>query len=229
MGHISRFDITDLTVRYGLQYFVETGVGQCESLFHVARNHPFVAYYSCDWDEIMVRGSRWRLRDDPRVLIIHARSTNFLQMVLGWMPASMPCFFWLDAHFPGTGHPDEKLRLPLQDELEIIANMRREGRDVIAIDDLRLFDQGPFEEPLQDDLREWAAAEKGIGFVYDTLARTHDIACFYDGGGYVLATPSAKYSAMTDTPREMNADADPERRRTDRASEHPPQECSAHL
>lgn len=189
MGFVTHFDIAELTERFGLEYFVETGTGQAESLTAVTAQHPFRAYHSCDWDEIMVRGSRYRMQDDPRVTIAHARSTEFLEALLSWLPRCSPVLFWLDAHFPWTNRPDSNLILPLAQELAIIARMRPEGRDVIAIDDLAIYADGPFHEPLVDELRQYCPAERGIGFIYEAIGTTHYIECHYDDGGYILATP----------------------------------------
>lgn len=194
MGFVTHFDIADLTKRFGLLYFVETGTGQAESLTAVTAQHPFRAYHSCDWDEIMVRGSRYRMQGDPRVTIAHARSTEFLEALLGWLPRHSPILFWLDAHFPWTNRPDADLILPLAQELAIIARLRPEGRDVIAIDDLCIYADGPFREPLVDDLRQYCPPERGIGFVYEAIGATHHIECHYDDGGYILATPMRENS-----------------------------------
>jgi hypothetical protein len=129
------------------------------------------------------------MQDDPRVTIAHARSTEFLAALLSWLPRCSPVLFWLDAHFPWTNRPDSNLILPLAQELAIIARMRPEGRDVIAIDDLAIYADGPFREPLVDELRQYCPTDRGIGFVYDTLGATHYIECHYDDGGYILATP----------------------------------------
>ena len=195
MGKATRFDIADLTKRYGLQYFVETGTGQAESLTEVVERHPFRGYYSCDWDEIMIMGSRYRLRDHPDVHIAHARSTDFLETLLLWLPRSSPVLFWLDAHFPGNSVRDDGLRLPLASELGIIARLRPEGRDVIMVDDLAIYLDGSFDVPLPDELRQWCPKERDIGFVFETLGNTHNVAWYYDGGGYIIATPNEKYPA----------------------------------
>ena len=189
MGFVTHFDIAELTERFGLLYFVETGTGQAESLTAVTAQHPFRAYHSCDWDEIMVRGSRYRMQDDPRVTIAHARSTEFLEALLAWLPRCSPILFWLDAHFPFTNQASGELILPLASELEIITRLRPDGRDVIAIDDLAIYADGPFREPLVEGLRPWCPTERGIGFVYEAIGASHYIECHYDDGGYILATP----------------------------------------
>ncbi|HEY4153523.1 MAG TPA: hypothetical protein VGM38_09400 [Pseudolysinimonas sp.] len=193
MGTVTHFDIGQLTELYDLHYFVETGVGQAVSLAEVVENHFFRAYYSCDWDEIMVRASRHRMADNPCVHIEHARSADFLSSLLEHLPRSSPILFWLDAHFPMTNKADDGLVLPLASELDIIARLRPEGRDVIAIDDLAIYTDGPFQTPLIEGLRPWCPEERGIRFVHEAIGKTHHIELSYDDGGYILATPSESY------------------------------------
>jgi hypothetical protein len=192
MGTARHFDIAKLTELYDLHYFVETGVGQAVSLAEVVENHFFRAYYSCDWDEIMVRSSRHRMAGHPYVHIEHARSTEFLESLLLYLPQTSPILFWLDAHFPLTNSGSPDLVLPLASELEVIARLRPDGLDVIAIDDLAIYTEGPFETPLIEELRPWCPEERNIDFVKKTLGKTHKIECLYEDGGYILATPGEK-------------------------------------
>ena len=189
MGKVTHFDIAGLIRQYDLQYFVETGTGQGESLAAIIE-YPFRAYYSCDWDEIMIIGSRYRMRDYPDVHIAHARSTEFLETLLSWLPRERPILFWLDAHFPGTAERDHNLRLPLATELDTIMRLRPEGRDVIAIDDLAIYIDGEFGLPLLEELRPWCPVNRDIDFVHAALGGTHRIECSDDDGGYLLAVPS---------------------------------------
>lgn len=192
MGNISHFDIDLLKKRFGLEYFVETGVGKALSLVHVVNNYPFRGYYSCDWDELQVRGARYCLRDSPDVQIAHARSTEFLETLLSWLPKDKPILFWLDAHFPDWCDPDDPpLYLPLANELKIIARLRPEGKDVVAIDDLAIYLDGQYDVPLDPQVRPWCPEDRNIDFVHEAIGGTHDIRCLSADGGYILATPKA--------------------------------------
>jgi hypothetical protein len=189
MGCISRLDIAALIKQYDLQYFVETGVGQAISLVHMVNFFPMRAYYSCDYDEVIVRAAQWSLQKAPDVHIVHARSKEFLETLLSWLP-QQPILFWLDAHFAAWANSDDRrLYLPLADELSVIRRLRPEGRDVIVMDDAAIYVDGPFQIPLDPGMRPTCPEERDIDFVHETLDGTHHIKVLYSDGGYVLATP----------------------------------------
>jgi hypothetical protein len=196
MGYLGRFSISELAGQYAFGYFVETGTGHGASLDYAARWN-FRALHSCDVDPVLLDQAKLRYADNQRVFLEQESSTVFLQHVLQRLPQSTPILFWLDAHFPGIwsgaapdAEPDAVLRLPLEEELQLIANTRLFGRDIIVIDDLRIYEEGPFTSgALPDDLRPWCPTERNIDFIYRIMGPTHDIARFYEHEGYILLTP----------------------------------------
>jgi hypothetical protein len=110
------------------------------------------------------------------------------------------CLFWLDAHFPGAdaGMKDyddvkyETLRLPLVNEIETICQLRKKCKDVLIIDDLRIYEDGPFENgnvpvdalPFED---------RNINFIYQSFKKSHVILKSYLDEGYILIFPKTKY------------------------------------
>lgn len=54
------------------------------------------------------------------------------------------CVFWLDAHYP-KDYNAEGEELPLVEELKIIAKYRQDKKDLILIDDLRIYIHGNFQ------------------------------------------------------------------------------------
>jgi hypothetical protein len=107
-----------------------------------------------------------------------------------------PIFFWLDAHFPGAdgglldynAEADESVRCPLESELEVISKGRPAAGDVILIDDLRIYENGPFEHgDMAPDIRR--PPGNGIDFIYRLFGDTHHIIKLYYDEGYVLLLP----------------------------------------
>src|SRR5207244_971424 len=88
---------------------------------------------------------------EPRVNLFAGPSPDVLRQLLGQIP--MPIVFWLDAHYPGAHHnaltydavSEQYLRLPLEHELAVIKELRGGQRDVILIDDLRIYERDHFE------------------------------------------------------------------------------------
>jgi hypothetical protein len=110
-----------------------------------------------------------------------------------------PALFWLDAHFPGahTGatydaEKDAGRRLPLEAEIEAIARARlRSGaRDVLLIDDARIYQPGPYAGgDLPADWPPLAGIKRSLDFVRDLYRRTHGIVVDYADQGYVMVVP----------------------------------------
>lgn len=106
--------------------------------------------------------------------------------------------FFLDAHFPGADfhlasyfdEKDENIRIPLKRELQTIVKYKKGfENDVFVIDDLRIYEDGPFEGgnwPLRA-----ALGSDGIDFVFDLLNNTHNISKNYKSQGYIIALPKS--------------------------------------
>jgi len=196
MGFLARFNINELAMHYSFGYFVETGTGHGASLDYAA-TWNFRALHSCDVDPVLLDVVKARYAGNSRVFLEQESSSVFLEEVLRRIPQTTPILFWLDAHFPGIWsgaapgvEPDTKRRLPLERELQLIHEGRILGRDIIAIDDLRIYEDGPFGSGLlPDDMRPWCPAERNINFVHAIMDQTHDVQCFYEHEGYMLLTP----------------------------------------
>ena len=143
--------------------------------------------------------ARERFASDPRVRILNEASESALARVLPTIGRDRPILFWLDAHFPGAdfglaGYGDERnpdLRLPLERELDLIARLRRPCRDVILVDDLRIYEDGPFE---MGNVPEFAQTlppdRRNIDFIArGPLTATHEVQKLYQHTGYALILP----------------------------------------
>ena len=129
-----------------------------------------------------------------RVKILRMESSLFMQMVCrSGLP---PALFWLDAHYPGAdvglaGYADEadaSLRLPLREELEQIAR-HRAGRDVILIDDLRIYETGDWDDgPLPPDA-PGNPTPGGADWMRALFAGTHRAVTVNRDQGYLMLLP----------------------------------------
>jgi hypothetical protein len=106
--------------------------------------------------------------------------------------------FWLDAHFPGahgggqdyTAEPSVIVRLPAALEVDLIRKARPAERDVLLIDDARIYQPGPYDAGnLPDDWPPLAGIERSLRFVRDAYGATHGIVIDYADQGYVMVCP----------------------------------------
>ena len=136
---------------YNIDNFVETGTGAAEVVRSISNIKSDLNIHTIEIIEEIFNKNK----------ISHSYLTN-VNWHLGQssevMPEILPqlegnTLFWLDAHFPGAdfglaSYGDEEdldKRLPLRSELEIIVKGRDVSNDVFVIDDLRVYEDGPFE------------------------------------------------------------------------------------
>jgi len=123
---------------------------------------------------------------------------NALSSVLNEIAASKKIVYWLDAHFPGAdfglssydGTADRNLRIPLESELRKICQLRDVKNDIFIIDDLRIYEDGPFQNGNWPERLKLGGS--GIGFVYELLDKTHHIQRDYRDEGYIVCLPREK-------------------------------------
>lgn len=149
MGSIRNLNIADLINKYKTSVFLETGSGYGTGIFY-ALQFPFGTIFSVEIDKEQSDLLNKFFRFDPRVKIFNDSSYNFLNNILPRIPFNIPCFIFLDAHFPGadlgkaqfSDEKNENIRMPLNEELKLIKRMRADNgaKDVILIDDVMLYD-----------------------------------------------------------------------------------------
>ena len=118
----------------------------------------------------------------------NADSAAGLAKLLPWIEEG-PALFWLDAHLPQryAGSPDVAT-FPLEAELRLICGQRDTSGDVFLMDDLRIYEDGPFRAgPYTLDIPRPAG---GAGFVTELLGATHEVTKSYLDEGYIVALPS---------------------------------------
>lgn len=196
MGSISWYNVGAAIREHGCRHFVETGTGRGTSMRHAAQ-FPFETLWTVDIDPL---ASELAALDDFRIREVIGKSVPFLARACTEIPADEPILFWLDAHFPGCDRPAQRwgeeypinTRLPLARELETIVGLRH-GRDIIVIDDLRIYADLDFTSgQLPDNLRPLCPQDRNLRFIEEILGKSHDFAVYLSGEGYGIATPKVQ-------------------------------------
>ncbi len=181
--------------KYGIREMIETGTGDGSSISFV--KEAIYRIYSFEINTEIYKKVWEKFAPNKDIRIYNTDSVFGLKKLFKYYNFRDPILFFLDAHFPGAdfgyaGYEDEKkpdIRIPLQQELEVIVKSRGEDikKDVFIIDDLRIYEDGPYEEG------DWPLRSKiggdGIEFIYDLFAETHYIKKDYRYQGFVLLTP----------------------------------------
>lgn len=193
MGSIKRFNVSKLREIYDLKFFFETGTWKGDGLAYASKS-SFNKLYSSEIIDAIAIKAESRFKKDERIKIINDSSINALKNYLPQIDG--PCMFWLDAHFPGAEEglndynetQDETLKLPLHEELNIIAARKNLYNDVIIIDDLRIYEEGDFKNGnLPPHIKR---PSKGLGyFVENLFSNTHKILKSYEDEGYLYLIP----------------------------------------
>jgi hypothetical protein len=173
---------------------VETGTGSGISLRY-AREHPFDAIYSIEIIPEQMEKLRPQFADDPRIHLILGESTTVLRDLLPTLNANT--IFWLDAHMPGADlgmarynqNWNVTVAFPLQRELEMIRDMRTGFRDVILIDDLRIYERDNFEKGNAAEVVPGSQWPTDSRFLYTTFEKTHESHRFLKDEGYLALLP----------------------------------------
>lgn len=194
MGSLMRFKLDDFVAAYRLQAFVETGTARGDSIAYAALRPEFARLLSCEIEPLLAAGAICRFNEDPRIEILRMESGQFMRLVArSDLP---PTLFWLDAHYPGAGFGlkdyaaamPEHERLPLGRELAEIRK-HRDGRDLILIDDLRIYETGDYEDgPLPPDT-PGDPQPNGADWIRRMFADSHDARVINRDQGYLLLIP----------------------------------------
>jgi hypothetical protein len=157
-------EIKRLAQRYGIQSFVETGVGP-ESQGLDAAYACGLRAYGCDVNQKRVEDARKR---HPQAIVHTMESLMFLRR---WLPVmDGPVFFWLDAHFPEE-HEDAPA-WPLLFELQAIrAHCQHLEQSVVWCDDMQVVLKAEGDE--NHKLHPEVATLKPSDYA-QVLSQTHD-------------------------------------------------------
>lgn len=193
MGSISRFNINKIATDYHCLHFVETGTWKGDGVAYALQTN-FTRIISIEIIPGIAEEAQKRFQHNKNVRIVTGDSVPVLSRELPLLQGN--CIFWLDAHFPGAeegirrydAENDEDRRLPLEKEIGIIRVSRPHFKDVLIIDDLRIYEDGPYENgnAPADTLPK---ANRNIDFVTSHFGTTHHISRLYRDEGYIILTP----------------------------------------
>lgn len=130
----------------GARVFVETGTWRGDTVAKIA---PCVdRAITIELDQTLFEAARERFADTPTVEVILGDSGDVVGQLLPGLES--PAVFWLDGHYSGPGTGLGTRETPIVAELEhLLAGADR--RDVILIDDARLFGNAP-DYPTIDEI-----------------------------------------------------------------------------
>lgn len=160
--------------------FIETGTQYGDGV-DWALSQNFKIIYSFEIDSKLINELRNKYKSYPNVFIMDARTTTFKNIPNFTIMHKI--LFWLDAHYPSDDFTHANP--PLNKELQQIADMRQSQYvwDLIICDDLRIFEEGPYE---QGNLPNWAARAKyDLQFV-PVLFPNKNIIRLYKDEGYLI-------------------------------------------
>lgn len=203
MGDLKIFELQNFKHNFDLTAFVETGTFRGEGTLHAS--HYFDQVYTIEIDEEMYNNTKNNLKHKSNIHFLLGNSADVIEELSNKINANT--LFWLDAHFPGADahkvpynhEKDPHKRIPLENELKSI-HKNRVGKynDVLIIDDLWLYEDGPFQSGDLDahmkkcghnTTREKLMQGRTMDWFYDLYSPTHNIMKDYRHQGYLIVTP----------------------------------------
>jgi len=197
MGQLNQaIQIKNVLDFYDIKNFVETGTGQAEVVQTVVEADETLNIHTI---EVIPE-----IYDKNKINFSYLKDVNWhLGTSFDILPEILPdlkgtTLFWMDAHFPGadfglSSYGDEKdddKRLPLKKELETIVANRDVTNDVFVIDDLRIYEDGPFGDGNWEDREKYGG--DGIEFIEELFDETHYVVKSYNAQGSILLFPVSK-------------------------------------
>ena len=197
MGQLNEaIQIKNVLDFYDIKNFVETGTGKAEVVQSVVEADDSLNVHTI---EVIPE-----IYDKNKINFSYLKDVNWhLGTSFDILPEILPdlkgtTLFWMDAHFPGadfglSSYGDEKdddKRLPLKKELETIVENRDVTNDVFVIDDLRIYEDGPFGDGNWEDREKYGG--DGIEFIEELFDETHYVVKSYNAQGSILLFPVSK-------------------------------------
>ena len=197
MGQLNQaIQIKNVLDFYDIKNFVETGTGQAEVVQTVVEADDTLNVHTI---EVIPE-----IYDKNKINFSYLKDVNWhLGTSFDILPEILPdlkgtTLFWMYAHFPGadfglSSYGDEKdddKRLPLKKELETIVENRDVTNDVFVIDDLRIYEDGPFGDGNWEDREKYGG--DGIEFIEELFDETHYVVKSYNAQGSILLFPVSK-------------------------------------
>jgi hypothetical protein len=200
MGELSIFNLQHLIDKFNLKLYFETGTGKAVSLRYALR-HNFQKFYSVDLDSDLIKEAQNEIKDE-RLIFINDFSTNAIEKHVPNLDPEKPTLFFLDAHFPGADFHKttyensikeyKEQSLPLELEINLIKEIRNTNKDVIIIDDFKLYEASDKYEDSTDSITQFLdelKINRTPSFIYNSFNKTHNFEKLYNHQGYMVITP----------------------------------------
>ena len=134
--------------------------------------------------------------NNSNVIMHHGNSHEELPKVVDGLDEE-PALFFFDAHFPDSyrdnmnrevinDDPDH-IKIPLEGELRILCDKRDVSKDIIVIDDIRIYKDGPYENGNFEN--KALHGGENLDFVEELLDETHVIVESFLQEGYLICFP----------------------------------------
>jgi len=192
MGILHFFNLNDFISKYNLKVFIETGTGRGNGVAY-ARDLTFEKIYSFELLVELYKVVKEKYIGDERINLMLGSSISSMKKVLPKIDKDKGILFWLDAHFPGKDeveNPKEldvctSLKLPLEEELRYIKEIRKGCKDVILIDDIKIYMDGQFELGNLPDRDN----SLNLNFINELFEDSHKSTILFNHDGYMIIEP----------------------------------------
>lgn len=193
MGTLRKYELKTANCKV----FFETGTGLGHSLLHALDNGNFDLLYSSEIHDATANRAQELFKKNKNVEILNMSSLSALRSILEKISPETPILFFLDAHFPGeveagfsyASNVPSSTSMPLKDELELIASVRLNSQDIIIIDDLKLYEDGPFENgSIEKNFANISDVNRGLEFIQALFPKSK-IMRNYQDDGYLIIKP----------------------------------------
>lgn len=188
---------------FNIHHYIETGTGGIldsygqNSLLQVSQlQKQNLKMHSIEILERIYDEAVNYFKDNSNVCMHHGNSHDELPKVIDELDEN-PALFFLDAHFPDSYRDEynrevirddpDYIKIPLEGELRIICQKRDVSKDVIVIDDIRIYKDGPYENGNFENKKLHGG--ESLDFVYNLLDQTHIIVESYLQEGYLICFP----------------------------------------
>lgn len=195
MGQINHpVKLEQMLKSFGIKNFVETGTGDGSSMDKVLLTEIVDNAYGIELDDELYANLEKAYDGIDYMHLYKGYSEDEMANVMDDIDDE-PALFWLDAHFPGADYgpagygaeEDVNKRLPMEAELRVMKEKRDLSKDIIFMDDLRIYVDRGYEAGNWDQRKMYGG--DGYDFVEELIGDTHVLVEHHGDQGYLLAFP----------------------------------------
>jgi len=195
MGQINHpVKLEQMLKNFGIKNFVETGTGDGSSMDKVLLTEIVDNAYGIELDDELYANLAEAYAGIDYMHLYKGYSEDKMANVMDDIDDE-PALFWLDAHFPGADYgpagygaeEDVNKRLPMEAELRVMKEKRDLSKDIIFMDDLRIYVDRGYEAGNWNQRKMYGG--DGYEFVEELIGDTHVLVEHHGDQGYLLAFP----------------------------------------